>query len=792
MRILFFFTFILITLSVFGQESTYKRNFDWNRERHAWSSFWITHPTESNVDYGVFLFRNEFELEEVPGEFKVYVSADNRYRLFVNGTEVSFGPARGSLEYWRYETLDISSYVKKGINIIAAEVFNLGPMRPAAQFSNVTAFIFQAEILSEKLNTGLGPWKVTKNQAYYARPVTSDMVLGKYFVAGPCDSIVATSYPFGWETKEFMDNDWHKPRVVQKGSGRGYMHGSPWMLVPRNIPMMEQKTVKFSSIGRQSEGLDFDKVIKGVGKITIPSNSKMSILIDQKELSMGFPELIVSGGLGAKIKATYSEALFDESKDKGNRNEIDGKKIYGYSDIFVPNGEMDRMFRPLWIRTFRFIQLDIETFEKPLTINDYYFKFTAYPFEEKGMFASDNEHLKNIWKVGWQTARLCAMETYMDCPYWEQLQYLGDTRIQSLISLYVAGDDRLMRNALLTADRSRMPDGLTMARGPTFVPQITPPFSLYWVDMVHDYYMHRDDPEFVKQFLPGIEAVLGWFERRMDENGMLGPLDWFNFSDWTTGFPCGAPAGVDDGNSALISLNFAYALSRSSELFAYFGEFQKSIHYKNLSESITKSVYALCFDKERGLLADTPLKENYSQHTNIWGILTATFSEDQVKPVMKKILEEDSLIQTTIYFKFYLFEALKKAGMADLYIDQLSPWYDMLDEGLTTFEEGDYNDRSDCHAWGSSPLYHFMTIVGGIYPSAPGFNEVSIRPALGELNEINLSIPHPNGNLVVKLKRGPAQGLDGFIVIPDELTGKFYWEDRIIELKEGENRVSIE
>lgn len=791
MRILYFLSFILIIFSTYGQESNYKRNLDWNHERHAWSSFWITHPTESNVDYGVFLFRNEFDLVEVPLEFKAYVSADNRYRLFINGKEVSFGPARGSLEYWRYETLDISPFLKKGNNIIAAEVFNLGAMRPVAQFSNVTAFIFQSELFSDLLNTGVGQWKVTKNHAYHARPVSSDMVLGKYYVAGPCDSIVAASFPFGWETKSFMDNDWLNPKVVQRGSGRGYMHGSPWMLVPRNIPMMEQKIVKFSSIARQSEGLDFTKVIKEAEKLTIPPNSKARILIDQKELNMGFPELIVSGGLGSVIKATYSEALFDKSKNKGNRNEIDGKEIYGYSDVFVPDGKMERMFRPLWIRTFRFIQLDIETSENPLIIDDYYFKFTAYPFEEKGIFSSDDEQLADIWNVGWRTVRLCALETYMDCPYWEQLQYLGDTRIQSLISLYVAGDDRLMRNALLTADRSRMPDGLTMARGPTYVPQITPPFSLYWVDMVHDYYMHRDDPEFVKQFLPGIEAVLGWFERRMDENGMLGPLDWFNFSDWTTGFLCGAPAGVDDGNSALISLNFAYALTRSSELFAYFGEFQKSIHYKNLSESITKSVYENCFDEKKMLLADTPNNEDFSQHTNIWGILTSTFSEDQEKSVMEKILEDDGLIQTTIYFKFYLFDALKKAGMADLYLDQLGPWYDMLDEGLSTFEERDYDDRSDCHAWGSSPLYHFMTIVGGVYPSAPRFKEVSIRPAFGNLKEINLSIPHPDGVMKMELKKSGMNGLSGKINLPKEISGDFEWNGKRLSLKEGENVIEI-
>jgi len=218
MKYAFILVCLLLSISVFSQESLHTRNLDWDHERHAWSSYWITHPKESIVEYGVFLFRNEIELIEVPEEFKVYVSADNRYRLFVNGVEVSFGPARGSMQYWRYETLDLSPYLQKGKNIIAAEVFNLGPLRPVAQFSYVTAFIFQSELHSDQLNTGRGPWKVMKNHGYHARPVTSDMVLGKYYVAGPCDSIVATSYPFGWEKNASLDYEWIAPKIVQKGS----------------------------------------------------------------------------------------------------------------------------------------------------------------------------------------------------------------------------------------------------------------------------------------------------------------------------------------------------------------------------------------------------------------------------------------------------------------------------------------------------------------------------------------------------------------------------------------------
>jgi len=93
---------------------------------NSWKAQWISHPTESLVDYGVFHFRKIFELKEQPKEFIINISADNRYRLFVNGKAVCFGPARADLEHWSYESIDIAPFLKVGKNLLAAEVWNFG------------------------------------------------------------------------------------------------------------------------------------------------------------------------------------------------------------------------------------------------------------------------------------------------------------------------------------------------------------------------------------------------------------------------------------------------------------------------------------------------------------------------------------------------------------------------------------------------------------------------------------------------------------------------------------------
>ena len=700
------------------------------------------------------------------------------------------GPARGSTAYWRYEKYDIAPFLKKGINLVAAQVFNLGVYRPVAQFSSQTAFILQADPpYGTLLNTGSN-WKVLNNEAYNPIPVTQGMVKG-YYVAGPCDSVDGKLFPWGWEDPSFNDSGWSNALNVIRGTGRGYMHGVPWNLVPRTIPPMEESPFNITAVVRSNDPGIKPGLLQGAPFSTrVEDNDTLVVLFDQQTLTTAYPRLLVSGGRGSRIKLIYAESLYDLSGSKGNRAETDGKKIIGYYDVFLPGGQDNVLFTSLWMRTWRYLQMEIITAGEPLVISDLHGIFTSYPFTQKATFETSDPHLKDIWNTGWNTARLCANETYMDCPYYEQLQYLGDTRIQALISLYLTGDDQLMKNALKLADESRIPEGLTLARGPSYIPQITPPFSLYWIDMLHDYYMDSQDDEFLRQFLPGIRSVLEWFEQRLGANDLLGPLEWFNFTDWTPGFRVGAPAGVDTGSSALITLNFVYALKRAEILMEHFGQKQDAASYRELHTRIGKAVIKECFDSQKGLFSDTPEKIFYSQHTNIFAILCDLVPPQSTHLLMTRILKDTSLIQTTTYYKFYLFEALRESGLGNEYLSRLQPWEEMLRLGLTTFREDDYEDRSDCHAWSASPCYHFLSLVCGIRPLTPGFRSVEIAPSPGKLTKIKSSMPHQAGTIEMDLSFGPSI-VSGSVTLPGGIDGVFKWNGKQIKLHEGEQAIHL-
>eukprot|EP00388_Colpodella_angusta_P020022 GDKJ01049984.1.p1 GENE.GDKJ01049984.1~~GDKJ01049984.1.p1 ORF type:complete len:798 (+),score=103.34 GDKJ01049984.1:145-2538(+) len=767
-----------------------------------WQADWIAPQNVNLKDFGVFHFRKSFDLAQKPAQFIINVSGDNRYRLFVNGHFIGTGPARSDLMHWNFETFDIAQYLNQGKNTIAAVVWNFGEYMPAAQMSNKTGFIMQGNTELESLVNTNQTWKVFQNQAYKPLPVDGRK-LRTYIVVGAGEEVEASKFPTDWEKPTFDDSQWTNARTLEHGYISGTGTGAEWYLVPRTIPQMEEIHQNINSIRRYESSKTLtinDNWLKGKGTLTIPANSKTTILLDQTFETVAYPEIIVSGGKDSKISFIYAEALIDDKWVKGNRNEIEGKHIIGIQDIFRPDGQAKRGFRPLWFRTYRYIEITIETKEEALTINDFYGIKTGYPFEEKGNFSSNDPSLQNIWKVGWQTARLCAGESYFDCPYYEQLQYTGDTRIQALISLYVSGDDRLMRKALTDYDNSMTSEGLTQSRYPCNTPQIIPTFSLFWVSMTYDYWMHRKDDAFVKSLLPNIEKVLGWYERKIDpQKNMLGAMRWWSFVDWAKPWKWnpisdigGIPDGATDGNSSIITFQYAYTLRQAAAIFETYGDKDKAIYYRTLADLISKSSYEQCWDENKNEVADTPDKKAFSQHANIFAILANAVPRANEKAIMDKILNDQSLTQATFYFRFYLTQALKKSGNASLYYSTLSPWRDMLNIGLSTFAEQADPTRSDCHAWSASPNYDFLSTICGIMPDAPGFEEVRIQPALGDLENVSGKVPHPSGEITVKLKRKGKTGISGEVNLPANLSGRFVWNGKSIALKGGLQNVDVE
>ena len=178
-----------------------------------WRAQWITVPEASPEGYGVYYFRKSFDITEVPESFPIHVSADNRYKLYVNEKLVSVGPARGDLLHWNFETIDLATYLKVGKNVIAAKVWNEGEWRPLANISAQTAFILNGgNSDAVVVKTGVN-WKCFRDEGYAPIPV----IMNTAFYAGPGELVDMNKSVSGWEKISFNDSEWTNAEVLGNG-----------------------------------------------------------------------------------------------------------------------------------------------------------------------------------------------------------------------------------------------------------------------------------------------------------------------------------------------------------------------------------------------------------------------------------------------------------------------------------------------------------------------------------------------------------------------------------------------
>ena len=136
---------------------------------------------------------------------------------------------------------------------------------------------------------------------------------------------------------------------------------------------------------------------------------------------------------------------------------------------------------------------------------------TRYPLEMESAFTASDPSLEQVLPVFVRGLQVCANETYFDCPYYEEMMYPADTRLEVLVTYIMSRDDRLPRKALTLFDASRLPSGLTQSRYPCRVMQIIASWTLWWVAMVRDYALWRDDRPFVESLMPGVRATMEGF-----------------------------------------------------------------------------------------------------------------------------------------------------------------------------------------------------------------------------------------------------------------------------------------
>jgi len=258
-----------------------------------------------------------------------------------------------------------------------------------------------------------------------------------------------------------------------------------------------------------------------------------------------------------------------------------------------------------------------------------------------------------------------------------------------------------------------------------------------------------------------------------------------------------APQEVDapepNNSSAIFDLHLLLAYQWAAELEGGLGLRAMADLYRERERQLRETVQTLYWDSGKQLYADTPRKQQFSQHANTLAVLAGVIDGAPARQLMLRILTA-GLAEPGLFFQYYVHCALAKVGEGDSYLDRLAPWRDMFARGLTTFAEtvdrpGE-SSRSDCHAWSASPNIEIFRTVLGIDSAAPAFRRVSVRPHLGKLTGVSGSVPHPRGSIEVRLEPRTS-GFEASVVLPPGVTGQFEWRGVRHDLQPGMNRFLV-
>ena len=737
--------------------------------------------------YQVRLFRRTFDgLGWGQGRLVVHVSADSRYLFYFNGKVIGRGPAKGDVNHHFYETFDLTPELRRGQNVLAALVMDMGRVahRPAwlgAPCSVMTAaggLVLEGGLQNEAgamvvdLSTG-AEWKVAVDTAHrFQNDYTTFEGYQGYF-----EHRVARWSPVGWTQPEFDDRDWGAAQVLYKAERFENRRDptSPYGLIPRMIPMLAEGPLeRFQEIflsGGRAAPVAWGEWVSLGRAVTIEPMKTVEVILDVGELTTAYPILETSGGAGAVVRLTYAEALrlpwgtvgatllgrpqslanlAAHFADESTGWTFDRRgKMTGWSDVWEPAGQDAEGFEPLHWRTFRYVGVKVTTGTEPLILRSMGYRFTAYPLAATGRFACSDLAWAKIWQMALRTMRLCSHETFEDCPYYEQMQYAGDTMVTSKIAMLTSGDYRLSRQAIYHFDWSRLSEGLTQSRYPSRLVQIIPSWSLHWITMVRDYAYCSGDLQVVRDVMHGMEAVLAWFRRHAGADGLPEKLPFWNITDWCPWWVRGVVPGAAEGPTCILSAQYILALAECGELCRWLGREDRAEALAAEAAALRVRLHARFWSEEAGLYFDRPGGPEVSQYGQAWAMICGAAGAGERARVMERFPADPRLAPGSFFWWHAGFRALEMAGAYERLPEFLGAWHEMAAKGLNTFVEENSYWRSLCHAWSAHPALEFLTRVLGVTPRAPGFAEIAIAPQLVGLAWAEGTVCTPRGPVTV-------------------------------------------
>ena len=691
-------------------------------------------PKQVNTDKALYEFSKNVDFKKAcKGKINLYASC--RYTLYVNGEYICEGPCRSAVDVRYYETVEVD--FKEGNNSIVAVVMHLtNVMELSSGFKDVRPMLVLRAETEEKIIETDTTWKceqIVSNELKNANTLYNRIAFIPPFehITGKKKTVELPLEKCGQFDFEGIERNVHGI-------------GTPVYLEPRPIPMIYPQAPVELKVINSGEGF---------------------VELDSCEYTTAKVEFDLKAGCTYKI--LYAEC-YQFGEEKNLRDDIRGE-LRGAYDVVC--AEEDMTFSPFWYRAFRFVRIECENPLQNVTGARAY--RVNYPFDITGSFECSDESYNKMWDISINTLKCCTHEIYMDCPFYEQQQYVMDSAIECAATMRLTHDVKMVKKCIGEFAASQQPSGLLCANYPCSYVQIIPGFSFFFVFLLKDYLEYSADTEFAARYTGVIDKIFACFDNQIREKGYIYNSKFWDYQDWVPTWYAGK-APVEEGEAiTLYNMYYACALRDAAYICRKVGRDGLASDYEARYESVVNMLNTLCFDEAKGMYRDGSGSDNYSVHTAIWSILSGVATGDKAE-LMAKNLFNTEICRPTFSMNYYLFRAIEQSGIYHKAFDVLDGWKVMIDNHCTTWCENPGNPRSECHAWSCAPTHELSSNVLGVKYSFE--NEINIVPSIGSLTYAKGRVPTRFGFVDVQwnIKDGvftivvdSPEGVDKNLAMPD-------------------------
>ena len=685
---------------------------------------WIgsDHAFDLREAYLRFRSPTDWRLERQPKQAELFISADSRYKLWVNGQYVARGPARSYPYFQCVDRLDLTPYLRVGPNTLAVQVYQPGYSHFAYVHRGMAGLLAHLTIDGTSELTTNPRWRTSRDFSF-AATVPPVSIYG----SGVEDRDL--KLVDNWLVPTYDDSGWAAARLVAP------VGGYPWtdmqaravpLLVERDLPMRLVETRWGTIIEKSDIHLTLRESWFSASpyKIQADEDGWFNLTLATGETTFwafdlgrgyscqGWVEVQAAEGQ-EQIAISYSEKMQEDESYLSDPETYCRVRMTDRYRLRPGN----QMVEPYALRGGRLLLFQLVGPTSPHLKIRFHARVAEYPLEVARELTTSDPLLNNIITFCEDTVRACLLDGFVDNPWRESAQWIGDALSDGVVMAAMCDDTRPLRRLLELAAQGAYPDGVL----PSVLPSeahayCVVDFNFQWVELLNFYWKVSRDDSFVSQMWPTLIKMLDRFCQDINPDGLLISQPGRRlFIDWS-------PASKNEPNAAY-NLHFTLALQQAVELATDKGIGVEANRWSEQAVARLSASRAAFYTQGRWY--DDIDQTTFSQLTASLAVLTGGVEPVEEMELLETIaarsldLNDDhdpnKMVLASPYMHHRVFEALRQGGQSETVVEIIRRrWGRWVEAGYPTAWENwnvDFPDGSQCHGFSAHPRYHLAEIA---------------------------------------------------------------------------------